>query len=218
MTLHVDLFYTMRSPYCYLSTPRLAELCGGYDLHFALRPVYPLAVSDPSFFETVNPLFPPYLMKDTRRVAERLGIPYRWPRPDPIVQDMATRKVAAEQPYIRHLTHLAQAAAERNRGLEFVVAVSATLFNPEIEGWDEGDHLATAIARAGLDVDELESACRSEGERLEAAVRANREAQLAAGHWGAPLFVFEGEVFFGQDRIEDLVWYLERHGLRRRSG
>ncbi len=54
-------------------------------------------------------------------------------------------------------------------------------------------------------------------DRLDLKIVANREAQLAAGHWGAPLFVYAGEIFFGQDRIEDLVWHLQNHGLEPQS-
>jgi len=31
-----------------------------------------------------------------------------------------------------------------------------------------------------------------------------------------PTMVFEGEPFFGQDRLDLLVWRLEQHGLARR--
>jgi 2-hydroxychromene-2-carboxylate isomerase len=41
MTINVDLYYTMRSPYCYLSTPQLVKLTEEFDLHFHLKPVYP---------------------------------------------------------------------------------------------------------------------------------------------------------------------------------
>ena len=216
MTLHVDLYYTMRSPYGYLATPQLRELVAEYDLAFDLRPVYPLAISDPTFFKRVNPLLPPYILKDTVRISERLHIPFRWPRPDPIVQDMQTLVVAGDQPYIRRLTRLAQVAAEKGKGLEFVIAVSATLFSPDVDGWDTGTYLADAITHAGLNSEELEHIVKSESDRLEAAIAANRKAQLAAGHWGAPLFVFKGEIFFGQDRIEDLVWYLKKNELTSR--
>lgn len=216
MTTRVDLYYTMRSPYCYIATPLVSDLVARYNLTVDLKPVYPLAVSDPSFFDQVNPMWPPYLAKDTRRIAARLNIPFHWPRPDPIVQDADTRKIADEQPYIGRLTHFAQIAAERNRGFEYVCAVSALLYNPEIDGWDQGDHLARAMADVGLDIDEFTELAHAESERLEAAVLANRQAQLATGHWGAPLFVHQGEIFFGQDRIEDLVWYLKQQGLEER--
>ncbi|MDG2276416.1 MAG: DsbA family protein [Pseudomonadales bacterium] len=216
MTIAIDLYYTMRSPYCYLAAPSVADIVEKYDLVVRLKPVYPLAVSDPTFFEKVNPLWPPYLQKDTKRIAQRLNLPFRWPRPDPIVQDMTTRKVAQDQPYIRRLTHFAQIAAERDKGLDYVVAVSALLYNPEIDAWDQGDHLRDAMAQAGLDLSEFEGIAINQAARLESAVAANREAQLATGHWGAPLFVHAGEIFFGQDRIVDLVWYLERSGLQTR--
>ena len=41
----------------------------------------------------------------------------------------------------------------------------------------------------------------------------NEAAQKAAGHWGVPLMVFNGEPFFGQDRIDMLVWRMSQHGL-----
>ena len=70
------------------------------------------------------------------------------------------------------------------------------------------------MASAGLELDEFEGIAASEAERLEAQVVQNRQDQLASGHWGAPLFVYEGEIFFGQDRIEDLVWHLEQNGMQ----
>ena len=136
MTLHIDLYYTMRSPYCYLSTPQLVDLVANYDLEIHLKPVYPLAISDPSFFKRANPSFMPYLARDTQRIAKRLNIPFRWPpSPDPVIQDLKTRAISAEQPHIRKLTHFAQIAAEKGRGLEFVASVSTLLFNPDVDGW-----------------------------------------------------------------------------------
>ncbi len=216
MTLDVDIYYTMRSPYCYLATLALVALCESHKVHFNLKPLYPLAVNDPSFFETVNPLWPPYVGRDTRRIAERLGIPFRRPRPDPIVQAMATRAVATEQPYIQHITRLAQVAAERGRGLEYVASVSTLLHDPAVDGWNGGEHLANAVARAGLDLTAMDAVCARETDRLEVAIAGNREDQLAAGHWGAPLFVHDGEILFGQDRIDDLIWHLETRGLESR--
>src|SRR5262245_42659955 len=41
MTLEVDVFWSFRSPYSYLATPRLAELAAAYDVELRIRPVYP---------------------------------------------------------------------------------------------------------------------------------------------------------------------------------
>lgn len=216
MTLAIDVFWSFRSPYSYLATPRLVQLAAEYDLDVRVRPVLPLAVRIPGFFDTVNPLWPPYLLRDTMRIAQYLGIDYGWPRPDPIVQDYATRQVAAEQPYIHRLTRLGVEAARRGRGLPFVAEVSAVIWNGKIEGWHEGAHLADATARAGLDLDELDAIVKREAAALDAAIAKNQEDHLAAGHWGVPTMVFQGEPFFGQDRLDLLVWRLQQYGLTRR--
>ncbi len=56
-----------------------------------------------------------------------------------------------------------------------------------------------------------------EPDRLAARIEENQKALELAGHWGVPTCVFEGEPFFGQDRIADLVWRIERGGLKARS-
>jgi hypothetical protein len=52
---------------------------------------------------------------------------------------------------------------------------------------------------------------------LDARAAQNQSDLEAAGHWGVPTMVFQGEPFFGQDRIDLLVWRLQQHGLARRS-
>ena len=74
------------------------------------------------------------------------NIPFRFPRPDPIVQDMATLDVAEHQPYIHRLTRLGAAAQIEGRSLVFVDAISRVLWDGSVKGWNEGDHLARAAA------------------------------------------------------------------------
>ena len=217
MTLQFDLFYSMRSPYSYIATGRIAALVRDYDIAVAVRPVYALAVRDPNFFKSINPMWLRYLVMDTQRSAARHGIPFGRPRPDPIVQDMETRTIAEDQPYIHRLTRMAAAAAERGRGLEMIVTVSALIFGGTVDGWDHGDHLAEAVAKAGLDLAELDAAIEADPDRYEAIIDVNQDAQKEAGHWGTPLMVFKGEPFFGQDRIDDFIWRLEQQGLERRA-
>jgi 2-hydroxychromene-2-carboxylate isomerase len=216
MTLTVDLFWSFRSPYSYLATRRLVQLAREYDLDLRVRPVLPLAVRQPDFFERVNPLWPPYVLRDTMRIAESLGIPYGWPRPDPIVQEFPSRAVAAEQPYIYRLTRLGIDAVQRGRGLAFIDEVSRIIWDGTVVGWHEGPHLAAAAARAGLNLAEMDAAVIADPKRYDAVIEQNQADHLAAGHWGVPTMVFEGEPFFGQDRIELLVWRMQQHGLQRR--
>ena len=218
MSLSVDVYWSFRSPYSYLATGRLVRLAADYDVDLRIRPVLPLAVREPTFFDQVNPMWPPYLFRDTMRIAEYLGIPYAWPRPDPIVQDYATRKVAAEQPYIHRLTRLGVDAVLRGRGLAFIDEVSRLIWGGQVDGWNEGSHLSDAAARAGLDLAQMDAAIAADPARYDALIQSNQRDHAAAGHWGVPTMVYEGEPFFGQDRIDLLVWRLRQHGIAPRAG
>jgi 2-hydroxychromene-2-carboxylate isomerase len=218
VTLDVDLFWSFRSPYSYLATGRIIALARDYDFTVRVRPVLPIAVRLPNFFKQVNPLWPPYLLRDTMRIAQFHGIDYGWPRPDPIVQDFATREVAPEQPYIYRLTRLGVAAVERHRGLPFLDEVSQIIWNGKVVGWHEGLHLAEAAARAGLDLAELDAAIGARPAHYDETIAENQRALEAAGHWGVPTMVFDGEPFFGQDRLDLLLWRMQQAGLQRRPG
>ncbi|MBS0331318.1 MAG: DsbA family protein, partial [Proteobacteria bacterium] len=121
-----------------------------------------------------------------------------------------------KQPWIHRLTHLGVAAAERGRGLAFLREVSHTIWSGETEGWHEGDHLARAAERAGLDLAELDAAVAADPARHAAVVEKNQVDQRAAGHWGVPMMVFNGEPFFGQDRVDQLVWRMRQQRLTAR--
>jgi 2-hydroxychromene-2-carboxylate isomerase len=217
MTLAIDLFWSFRSPYSYLATPRLAEMARVYDLTVSVRPVHPLAVRSGAFFRQVNPMWIPYLLRDTARIAEMLGMAYRWPRPDPVVIDPDTRAATPNQPYIHRLTRLGCAAAEAGRGLAFLDEVSRLIWSGEALNWHEGDHLSKAAARAGLDLAVLDATIALAPEKYEAIIQDNQKAHADAGHWGVPTMVFEGEPFFGQDRLDVLLWRLKQHGLKPRT-
>jgi len=217
MTLSIDLFWSFRSPYSYLATPRLVQMAHEYDLDVRVRPVYPLAVRSGEFFKQVNPLWVPYLMRDTFRIAEMQGLKYRWPRPDPVVVDPDTRAATPNQPYIHRLTRLGCAAADAGHGLDFLDQVSRVIWSGEIVNWHEGDHLRNATERAGLDLAVLDLEIALQPEKYEAIIQANQKAHQEAGHWGVPTMVFDGEPFFGQDRLDVLLWRLQQRGLKPRA-
>ena len=209
----IDIYWSFRSPYSYLVTPDLARLREDYDVDVRMRIVYPIAIRDPSLvFDPSNRNKALYIMRDSRRRAEFLGLPFAGPKPDPIVQDFATMTVAEEQPYIHRLSALGIEAQRRGRGLELVTEVAALIFGGT-EGWDEGGHLQDAVTRAGLDLAELDAAIEG-GDHLEEVER-NQQALTEAGHWGVPTMVLREEPFFGQDRIETLRWRLDQYELAR---
>jgi len=217
VTLRYDLYWSFRSPYSYFVTKRLVALEREYDVAGNVRVVYPIAVRQPEFFDKNDPLWLPYFMRDIFRCAEFLGLPFAWPRPDPVVMDMATRTYPKEQPYIYRLTQLGQAAAEVGKGLAFLDEVSSLIFGGAVKDWHLGDHLARAAEQAGLDLAVLDAQVAAEGARLDAAIEASQEAQRLGGHYGVPLMVFDNEPFYGQDRFDQLKWRMAQKGLARRD-
>ena len=215
MTPDADLYWSFRSPYSYLATGRYVDIARTYDLRLSLRVVYPLAIREPDFFERNHPNWLGYLVRDIARMGEFHGIPIAPPNPDPVVQDIATRKIAADQPHIHKLTRMGQAAAREGKGLEFADAVSRNIWGG-VKGWNERAHMEAAANTAGLDLDKLERMAIDEADALDQEVAANQDALEASGHWGVPTLVFDGEPFFGQDRIDVALWRMKQKGLTER--
>lgn len=217
MTHTVDLYWSFRSPYSYLVVPRMIELEREWNAAVNVRPVLPIAVRQPDFFANADPLWTTYLMRDCVRSAEFAGMPLRWPRPDPVKMDYATRTYPKEQPHIHRLTRLGQLAAERGKGLALLRAVSHLIWSGETDNWHEGDHLARAAESAGLDLAEMDEAIAAQADRLDAAIQQNEADQRLGGHYGVPLMVYAGEPFFGQDRFDQLLWRMRQQGMERRG-
>lgn len=186
-----------------------------WEVRIRPRPVYPIAIRTPEFFSQIRPQWVPYLMRDIVRLSQYLGLPLGPLNPDPVVMDMMTREIAAEQPHIGRLTRLGILACEAGDrpGWAFMDEVSTLIWSGG--AWTEGTALAEAAARAGFDLAELDARQAAESERLEAVIAENQAAQ-DPHHWGVPLMLFEGEAFFGQDRLDVLEWRLEQSGVPRR--
>lgn len=216
--MEIDVFWSFRSPWSGLATPRLRDWQETYDLKVNFRAVYPIAIRNANFFNEVNPLWRPYFMTDLVRVAEYLNLPMVWPDPDPINQEMKDGKVvtSGDQPHATRLTYLGVVAAEQGRGIEFADEASRLIFGGT-KNWHLGDHLAKATEKAGLNLDQLDAIVKTEADRLESVVQNNQQDHEKAGHWGVPTCVFNGEPFFGQDRLDVLLWRLKQQGLERRG-
>ncbi len=214
-TQHAELFFSFRSPYSYLAVGRYRVLAERFHLAIRVRTVMPLAVRDPQFFARGNALMMPYVLADAERMAEYLGLPYAFPQPDPIVQDLQTRAIAAEQPHIWRISRLGEAAERMGAGLAFADEAAHLIWGGAV-GWNEGDHLMHAARRAGLDWQALEDEVARDPAGLDQQIEENHRALAAAGHWGVPTLVFGGEPFFGQDRIEVALWRMKQAGLQER--
>ncbi len=216
MTLSIDLYWSFRSPCSYILLPRIIGLQRDFDVSVDLLVVHPAAIRNPAYFARMDPLARPYFMADSARAAAFLDMAFRRPIPDPISQDPVTLAIARDQPLATRLGRLGIAATERGLGLTFVDQVSRLLWDGTMTGWDSADHLANATSRAGLDLAELEASVAADPAHYDARLAQNDALLRAAGHWGVPTMIFDGEVFFGQDRFDVLLWCLHQAGLARR--
>lgn len=207
----VDVYWSFRSPYSYLVTPDLKKLKQDFAVDVNLKVVFPIAIRAPEMlFTEANAMRTRYIVMDWARRARFLGMSDRWPSPDPIIQDMDSLQVAKEQPHIRRLSYLGVEAQRQGCGVEFAYEVSHLLFGGQVD-WHLDNHLAEAASRAGLDLSEMEKNVQAND--CEAEVQKNQMQLQEADGWGVPTMVFEGEPFFGQDRIDTLRWHLENRGL-----
>ncbi|MDA1073697.1 MAG: DsbA family protein [Proteobacteria bacterium] len=218
MALEIDVFWSFRSPWSYLATPRLRAWQRDYDLKVNFRPVYPIAIRTPEFFLQMNPLWPGYFQRDLKRVAEFLSMPLTWPNPDPVSQyrgEDGRPRTSQSQPHIHRLTRLGVVAEEAGHGIEFADEISALIWTGT-GNWDQGDHMALATQRAGLDLAECDAMVTAQADRLDGVIEQNQVDHEASGHWGVPTCAFRGEPFFGQDRLDVLLWRLKQEGLKPR--
>lgn len=216
--MEIDVFWSFRSPWSYLATPRLRKWQECYDLTVNFRPVYPIAIRTPDFFHNVPAQWQSYFMTDLQRVAEYLELPLVWPQPDPVNQsrdDNGKPYTEASQPHIHRLTMLGILAQEQSQGIEFADEISSLIWSGT-QNWHEGEHLALAAQRCKLDLTSMDQQIAVESQRLEEAIQANQQAHDNAGHWGVPTCAYKGEAFFGQDRLDVLLWALKKDGLSQR--
>ena len=193
MSARLDFFYSFRSPYSYLAAPRAFALPERFDVDLVFRGVIPMAMRG----EAVPRAKRLHTLRDAAREARRLGMPFGRIH-DPIGRG-ALRCLAVSEHAI---------AAGRAR--EFVLAAGRAIWSEAVDV-SRDDGLQLVCGRAGLRWDECAAAARNE--ELLARVQANTDELVALGHWGVPVFVFGDELFWGQDRIEDLERTLRAAGL-----
>ena len=192
----VDFYFDFSSPYSYIadawidalaarhgrSVQRHAILLGATFQAAELRP--PVA----------HPVKGAYSLHDFARSARFAGLPYVPPPVFPIPTQNAARLFW----WLADTRGSAAAAAWARAGLQAVFTRGVALHEPGA--------LKVFAAEQGLDGDEAERVWSDPAwkERLK---RANVEA-IAAGVFGAPYFVIDGEPFWGNDRQAQIERWL----------
>ena len=219
----VQVFWSMRSPYSYLALHRLLYLASNYCVDMIIKTVYPVAIRMPSMIS--GPWYKwAWVMNDTHRIAKFEGIPYRWPRPDPIVQDLAdfpdcSFAVAPleEQPYIQTVVRLAAAAQLEGKSLFYQHHVHRMIWDGSNDDWQP--LLQGAVEAAGMNYTELMQEIKDNPKKFDDVADKNAEEHVMTGHGGVPNMSIVGvnEPFFGQDRIVHFFYRLMENGLTLRE-
>lgn len=180
----VEYFFSFRSPYSYLSIPRAFSLPERFGVELVWRGVRPMAMRGQPLPRAKQL----YILRDAAREAHTLGLPFGNIH-DPLGEGVWRCLCIAE--------------LARARGLlaEFVMAASRGIWGEGVDVSRDAPLRALCV-RAGLDWDACQAAIREPRHRETVEANTARLAEL--GQWGVPTFVFDGEAFWGQDRIEDL--------------
>jgi len=189
----IEYFFSFRSPYSYLSGPRAFALPERFDVEIDFRGVIPMMMRGQSVprAKALNTL------RDVDGEAKRLGMPFGRIH-DPLGEG-ATRVLA-----------ISELAKDEGLEAQFVLDVSRAIWAEAVDvSTDEG--LRPVCEHAGLAWADCERALADP--EFADRVEANTAALADLGQWGVPVFRFGEEIFWGQDRIEDLETDLREAGL-----
>jgi 2-hydroxychromene-2-carboxylate isomerase len=190
----LDFFYELASPYACLSALRIRALAEASGVSIRWRPFLlgPIFRAEGLQDSPLNvfPLRGDYARRDVARRGRRYGFDVRFPSTFPRHTVLASRValVALSEGWGEDYSQaLYRAEFQEDRDVALAEVVGAVI---AAQGQDAGRVLGLA-----------------ETPEVKAALRAQTEAAQALGIFGAPSFHTNGELFWGDDRLEDaLEW------------
>jgi len=192
MPRQVDYYFSFSSPWAYIGHKAFRDVVAAHDLKVNHKPVVLVDL----FSETGgllikrHPVRQRYRMVELQRWRDKRGLNFHFqPKYIPLNARLADGVVIAAieagldpDPYLR-------------RAFPAVWEEELNLADPAV--------VAKLAEEAGLPGKKLVE--RSASEDISAAYEQNRQDAITADVFGSPVYVLEGEVFWGQDRIELLA-------------
>ena len=187
----IDFFYEFASTYSYITAMRIAPLAqaAGVTVRwrpFLLGPIFKQQGWDTSPFN-LYPAKGRYMVRDCERQCAALGLAFRLPDPFPQNTLLAARVALAA---------LAEGWGE---------ACSRAVYRAQFaEGRQiaSADVVGTIVRDLGRDDAVL---ARAQSDAIKQELRATTEEAQRLGIFGAPSFVAGGELFWGNDRLEQAL-------------
>lgn len=189
---HIDCYYFGASPFAYLGHDALQKTAARHGATIAWKPVDLFALWEISG-AVLPPKRPPvrqrYRLLELQRIAHYRGLPINlkpafWPLDVTLCDSCAIA-----------ITHAGVDAAG------YISAVLAGVWSQDKNMADEAT-VRAALVSTGHDADAIVAAARSQDVADQRS--ANTQAAIEAGAVGVPAYVLNGEVFWGQDRIDYL--------------
>lgn len=206
MTTKISFFASFTSPYCYFALDRLNDLARDFQIAIDLRPVRPGIFRLADSFESRSTMEQSYFELDIFRTAHFLDLPFGTPDPYPVDTKGSSVYCAADiQTQIWRLYNLVGQVADAEEKLALYDNLMRRIWSGE-PNWDSRACLEECVAAVGLDTGLVARALPEILPDVASDLDSNETAFAQAGHWGVPTFAFDGEPFYGQDRLDQLRW------------
>jgi 2-hydroxychromene-2-carboxylate isomerase len=189
----IDYCFTAQSPWTYLGHDRFAAMAKEWGATVRVRPVdfgqiFPISGGLP--LGKRAPQRQAYRLVELKRISEHVGLPLNLhPKFFPVAGDPAARLIIAVD------QHDGTDAA-----LRFCGAVFRAVWVEERDIADAGT-LAQLLQEAGLNANLMEHA---QHPSVQARYEQYTREAIEASVFGAPSYVVDGEIFWGQDRLDFL--------------
>ncbi|HKU99366.1 MAG TPA: DsbA family protein [Vineibacter sp.] len=196
----VLLYTDIKSPYAYVAQAAAYQLAADYDIDLRWLP-YTLDI--PSYLGSVDDRSPHhwrrvrYSYMDARRYANKQGLTLKGPE-----------KIFNSRPAQIGLLY-----AEQQGALRPYLDLAFELFWKRAFDLEDASAVATVLQRAGADAAGFDAYAAGEGGTRHDRIRDEAEV---AGVFGVPMFVVDGELFWGGDRIGLVRERLDALGVARR--
>ncbi|KAA0182054.1 2-hydroxychromene-2-carboxylate isomerase [Cupriavidus gilardii] len=194
MSKQIDYYFSPQSPYVYLGHARFTEIAARHGAQVNLKPCdlgKVFATSGGLPLAQRPPQRQAYRLVELARWRDYLGVPLDLePKYFPVSGDAASRLIIAAR--------LAHGTA---RAMALLGAIGRAL-------WAEERNIADAATLAELadrlDLDGAALLKASEGQGVQEEYARHTQDAISAGVFGAPWYVYDGQPYWGQDRLDFL--------------
>lgn len=192
----IDFWFSIGSTYTYLTVMRLAGVERETGVHFNWRPfnVRTIMMEQNNRPFVGKPVKTAYMWRDVERRAKRYGIPAKVPAPYPLQEMELANRIAV-------------VGAQEGWCGDYVRATYRSWFQEGLEPGSE-PNLSDSLRDIGQEPEHVIAQAR--GDEVGSALAAAIDEARALGIFGSPSFVVGREVFWGDDRLDDALAWLQQ--------